>query len=164
MVHKLTLDGGLLRGAVLLPAVHTLKQWEAEGKVELFESDRAKETNPKSVWLGPKRPYWSAKTGFKKKAELGPLSFQSVATVIFPGKDPIRLNMAEINEVAHILRHHALGRSIFVTTNAVDFITNGKREHLQAAFNILVLTPDETVDALKQVSVSAREELQGTGN
>ena len=150
MIHKLTLDGGLLRESALLPAVQTLKTWEAAGKVELFEADRAKEVKTEPGWSSPVAP---SKThprfrSMRKTEASGP-SFQRISAVLFPHRDPNRLNMTEINNVAHLLRHHSLGHSIFVTTNAQDFVAEGRRERLQTAFKIVILTPDETVRALK---------------
>lgn len=71
-----------------------------------------------------------------------------MSAVLFPLRDPQRLNMNEINDVTHLLRHHTLGHTIFVTTNAQNFIVEGKRERLHSLFKILVLTPEETVVAL----------------
>jgi hypothetical protein len=153
MVPKLTLDGGLLRESVLLPAIRTLKKWETEGKIELFEADRAKETrsSPNIGWPGappPAKPHTRFKAA--KKSASGGVSFQQISAVLFPQRDPHRLNMTEVNDVAHLLRHHSMGNTMFVTTNAQNFILEGKRELLQAIFKIMIMTPDEAVMVLQK--------------
>src|SRR5688572_896536 len=103
MALKLTLDGGLLRESELLPAVKTLKTWEAEGRIELFESDRAKETTGQQGWPGgpaPVRPH--SKFRVAKKSDPSGASFQRISAVLFPHRDSLRLNMTEVNHVAHL--------------------------------------------------------------
>ncbi|MBI4405800.1 MAG: hypothetical protein HY537_16700 [Deltaproteobacteria bacterium] len=148
MVYKVTIDGGLLRNSVLLPAVQTLKAWEADGKIEIFESDRAKEVNVPYTWPGA-TPQAKNRPRFRapRKMKASDVSFQQISSVLFPQRDPKRLNLNEINDVAHLLSHRALGHSIFVTTN-MGFIADGKRERLMSVFKIVVLTPDEAVSAL----------------
>jgi len=148
---KLTLDGGLLRDAVLLPAVRTLKMWESEGKVEMFESDRAKGST-QSSWPGAPKVQPAPSTRFRssRRTEAGGLSFQRISLVIFPRRDPHRLNMTEVNAVAHLMKHHALGHSIFVTNDSDSFISEGKRERLKSAFKIVILTPEEAVGSLSE--------------
>src|SRR5687767_13669088 len=103
MALKLTLDGGLLRESVLLPAIKTLKKWEAEGKVELFETDRAKEstTGPQG-WPGGPAPIRNSKFRVAKKSDSSGASFQRISAVMFPHRDSLRLNMTEVNDVAHL--------------------------------------------------------------
>lgn len=151
MIPKLTLDGGLLREAVLLPAVRTLKAWDAEGRIEIFETDRAKEVSTPSDssygWPGAKRPHPRAKVA--RKVEAGGVSFAGISSVLFPQRDAHRLSLAEVNDVAHLLRHFTQGRTIFVTTNTETFIAGGRRERL-AALKIIVLTPDEAILAIEK--------------
>jgi len=145
-MRTLTLDGGLLREATLLPAVRTLANWQAEGKIELFECDRISAVAApvaSSRMAGMQSRY----RGPRRGSSTGP-SFQRISSVLFPRRDPSRLNMTEINDVAHLVHHYSLGHAMFVTTNVKDFIADGKREHLKAAFNLLVFTPDEAVGAL----------------
>jgi len=152
MVYKLTLDGGILREVPMGPAVRTLKLWETEGKIELFESDRAKDTGVPAVhgWPGaPRRGVAPGRVRAVKEPPGGP-GFQSVSVVLFPGRDPHRLSMTQVNSVAHLLRHHTLGHSLFITNNKVDFINEGKRERLQALFKIMILTPDEAIQVLRK--------------
>jgi len=147
MVYSVTLDGGLLREHTLLPAVRKLKDWAAQGKIRLFETDRADDSVSvsKSGWPGEQRARPSRGHRSLKKMDSAGASFQRIAAVLFPVRDPNRLSMTEINDVTHLLRHHSLGHSLFVTTNERNFISEGKRERLQAAFNIAVVTPDEAV-------------------
>ena len=156
MVPKLTLDGGLLHNSTGLPAIDTLRAWEAEGRIEIFEADRAKgEPTPAKVahgWPGARAT--NARSKVARKSEPGKTSFQGISSILFPQRDTNRLNMAEINFVAHLLRHHTQGRAIFVTTNQEIFLLNGKRERL-AALKIIVLTPEETILALESSSAAA---------
>lgn len=148
MVYKVTLDGGLLRDTELLPAVRALQSWASEGKIEIFESDRAKDVKPPvDPWTTP-RPTGPNRYRTVKKVDTKGASFQRVSAVLFPMRDAHRLNMTEVNDVAHLIRHHTLGHSMFVTNNTKDFIANGKREQLQNAFKLVVLTPDEAVTVL----------------
>jgi hypothetical protein len=152
MIPKLTMDGGLLRENSLLPAVKTLKAWETEGRIEIFESDRPKPAPGSAAFGWPGAP-GPARSHFRfrgtRKTESGGISFQRVSAVLFPLRDPQRLNMTEVNDVAHLIRHHSLGHAIFITTNSKNFITEGKRERLQVAFKISILTPEEAVTALE---------------
>lgn len=159
MIPKLTLDGGLLRDNVMLPAVRTLKDWEAAGKIEIFETDRAKEvaSSSKGAYNWPGARTVTAKSKVARKTESGSVSFLGISSVLFPHRDAHRLNIDQVNDVAHLLRHHSQGRTIFVTTNAENFIADGRRERL-AALKIIVLTPEETILALeneKSLAVAA---------
>jgi hypothetical protein len=158
------LDGGLLRENVLLTAVKTLKNWEAEGRIELFEADRAKESPSSQTfgWPGaPPPPRAPSRFRGPKKSSPGSLSFQEMSNVLFPGRDPHRLKMNEVNDVAHLVRHHSLGHTFFVTTNVESFMAKGKREYLKAKFQIVVLTPEETVLALEKLEGFARKSSKG---
>lgn len=152
MVYKLTLDAGLMRAPVLLPAVNVLKAWESEGKIEIFEADRAKEaTNTLNPgWPGaakpPTRSAWpGARAKAQKKNDSGAASFQRISAVLFPHRDSHRLSITEVNAVAHLQRHVTNARSVFVTSNTRDFIDDGRRERLNTVFKIVVMTPEETV-------------------
>ena len=65
-------------------------------------------------------------------------------------RDAHKLNMAELNDVTHLIRHLNQGRNIFVTRNSKSFIDQGKREQLQSAFRISAMTPEEVVDRLSK--------------
>jgi len=155
--YKLTIDGGLWREAQVTPALAALKAWAAEGKIEIFESDR---TTPASTvnpgWPGGPRPMHDSgmrnrMRAMPKKKSTSGNSFEQVSSVLFPFRDPRKLNMTEINDIVHLLRHQTLGHTVFVTSNVRDFIEQGKRERLQTVFKIVVMTPEETVGMLKQV-------------
>ncbi len=148
MACKVTVDAGLLRQNVLLPAVQTLKDWEAKGQIELFESDRAKV--PSGGWPGgtSSTTFKSRQRTARKPASKG-LSFQQLSGILFPNRDPSRLNMGETNSVAHLMMHHTLGRSIFVTNNVQVFMSDGKQSRLRTMYKILVFTPDEAVTVLR---------------
>jgi hypothetical protein len=155
-VPKLTFEGGLLREQNLLPAVRTLKALEAEGKIEIFETDRAKETKAASnaAYNWPGAAPRSTKSRAPRRPAAGAVSFQNLSAVLFPQRDAHRLNITEVNNVAHLLNHHTSGRTIFVTKNAEVFLADGKRERL-ATLKIIVLTPEETVVALEQSAAEA---------
>lgn len=153
--YKLTLDGGLKNAVPPLPAITTLKAWEAEGKVEIFEADRVKEAvtqgwpgqTPTSV-IG--RPWGGRGRPAPKKNAASTSAFNQMSSVLFPHRDVHKLDMAQLNDVSHLIRHQTLGNSIFVTCNTRDFIEQGKREKLQATFKIVVMTPDEVVSQLRE--------------
>ena len=155
-VPKLTFDGGLLREQNLPPAIRTLKALEAEGKVEIFETDRAKETKAaaNAAYNWPGAPPRTTKSRSPRRPAAGAISFQNISAVLFPQRDSHRLNMTEVNCVAHQLHHHTAGRTIFVTRNTEVFLSGGKRERL-AQLKIIVLTPEETVVALEQSAAQA---------
>jgi len=136
-----------MREYVLDPSVAVLKDWQMEGKLEIFETDRAETTSSTSGgWPGaqraptPTRRRPPAKRDPKESAKFG-----QIAAVVFPMRDTHRLNMSELNDVNHLLRHFTLGRSIFVTRNTACFIEGGMRERIQSSLQILVMTPDEAV-------------------
>lgn len=146
-LYKLTIDGGLMREYVSSPAVATLKAWRSEGKVEIFETDRADpSTTTASGWPGGQRDFSQRRRRSPMKRDPKETAmFGSIAVIICPMRDTHRLNMAELNDVNHLMRHHNLGRDIFVTLNAVSFIDAGKREKLKSILKISVMTPDEVV-------------------
>jgi hypothetical protein len=154
VVYKITVDGGLIRERVMDPSIRILRNWELEGRIEIFETDRSKDNAATSAWAGEKKPTPQQPPKFRKaKAKTpGSLSFAGVASILFPHRDPNRLTMTEINSVTHLIRHHICQHFIFVTINNRDFIDDGKREQLKAAFNIVVLRPEEAVQAIERVA------------
>jgi hypothetical protein len=151
MVYKITLGGGLLRAQAMMPAIQTLSVWHSEGKIELFEADRARETKPAFGWPGAPRTVTPTRTKRNRampKSKDGTVSFARIAAVVFPRRDPNRLGLTEINDVAHLLQHHLQGHSIFVTNKVQELLSDGRREKLAAAFRIEVMTPEETVELL----------------
>lgn len=153
--YKLTLDGGLMREYSLAPAVATLKAWQAEKKIEIFETDRPDVTDtPQSGWPGaratPVEKPWGAKRRPPPKNPAAASMFGRMSAVLFPMRDTHKLSISEINDVSHLVRHLTLGRTIFVTRNAASFIEQGKREKLRSIFQVSVLTPEETVAYLSK--------------
>ena len=145
MAYKLTLDGGLLDAKVLLPAVRTLKEWQNDGKVELFRADRASGVPA----IPSPAPMGGRSRAHPRKIDSGGVSFARVSGVLYPHRDTHRLSMSEINDVTHLMVHHTTKHPIFVTTNQ-NFIDRGKREHLKVAFQIVVMTPQEVVTMLEE--------------
>jgi len=149
MSCTLTLDEGLMAGEDSLAAVRTLKHWEAEGRIQLFGTDPPKDAV--SVPFNARRARTERRPGpyrMTTRPGAGSSPFQRISAVLFPNRDCQRLNMGEINDVAHLVLHLTRGHNFFVTTNVRAFIAEGKRELLRAAFQIEVLTPDEAVNAL----------------
>ncbi|MBY0370590.1 hypothetical protein K2X33_07890 [bacterium] len=146
-----------MREHSLSPALSTLKAWQIEGKIEILEVDRADPLpaahNPwmgalpgreeKNVWGGKKR-------ALPKRDPKATARFGQIAAVIFPMRDTHRLNMSELNDVNHLLRHLTLERTIFVTQNNASFIDGGKRDQIFAALQISVMTPEEAVAHIKK--------------
>jgi hypothetical protein len=161
MATKITIDMNLMEPGLGIPAMDTLRRWKDEGKIELVEADRAAAVKEQPYnWPGapPKREessekVWKGGRGRSgKMQESGKANFKSIASILFPGKDPLRLNMGEINGVAHLIRHHLIKSEIFVTGNAKDFIEGGRREVLRSHFGIVVMTPDEAVQMLAEAN------------
>jgi len=155
MPYKVTLDRGLISANPPLIAIATLKTWEAEGKLELFEADRAKETRSNEINSAAppsanQSPWGRRGKPPPKRNSPSAITFAQIAAVLFPHRDAHKLDMAQINDVAHLVRHHSLGHSVFVTLNQRDFIDDGKRKRLHAIFKILVMTPEEVVTMLHE--------------
>lgn len=152
-VFKLTVEGGLLRESNPSPAMQALKALESQGKAEIHETDRERNPGVHIGWPGGPPPV-KPKSRFRAvKKTSGGVSFQALASMLFPSRDPSRLTMTEVNCVSHLLAHHAAGRSIFVTNNAAIFLDGGRREKLMSAFKIVVLTPAEAVKVLHDSGV-----------
>lgn len=151
-MHKLTIDGGLMREHVLAPAIGVLKSWQMEGKIEIFETDRAHSTSTKSSgWPGAQRTTNENKRRASPKRDPQTIAkFGQIAAVVFPMRDTHKLNMSELNDVNFLLRHLTLGSTIFVTRNAANFIDHGKREKIRAVLQISVMTPEEAVAHLSK--------------
>ncbi len=147
MIYKLTMQGSLLEDSAGVSSIQTLKRWREEGKIDLVDANPAKGAVPISrnpeIDAGGRRRIPS-----RKIAESGKANFKAVAAAIFPGKDPLKLDMTEINNVAHLIKHHASKNEIFVTADTRSFIEGGRRESLKAQFGILAMTPDEAVRML----------------
>lgn len=164
MGYKITLDAGLINAVPPIKEIDVLKAWEAEGKLEIHEADRAKEA-PATVqqgWPGAapsasgQRPWGGRGRPPQKKNSATATAFNQLSAILFPYKDSHKLDMSQINNVARLIRHQNLENNIFVTLNKQDYIEAGKRESLGAALKIIVMTPDEAVAMLK--------ETEGWGN
>lgn len=158
MTYKLTIDVNMMQTEEKNRAMETLKRWGAEGKIELVEADRAKvERDPATGWPGaPSKPmdfrgHRSTMRSRPSKSEAGGPTFKGVAGVLFPHKDPQKLNMGEVNSVAHLMKHHSSKNELFITMNAKDFIEEGRRESLKAQFGVVTLTPEEAVTMLTEM-------------
>ncbi len=141
--------------------METIKKWKAEGKIDVLEVDKptVSREQPTHGWPGaPPKPVpertgsWKGKNRPAKMKESGNANFKSIASILFPGKDPLRLNMTEINTIAHLIRHHSIKNEIFVTVNTKDLISDGRRDVLKSQFGIIIMTPEEVVKMLPVLS------------
>lgn len=157
MKYRLTIDVNLMHADPIAPAMTTLKRWKSEGMIDLIEAEPSRsEREPAYGWPGaPTKPIDTnnPRRGGRNpvKRDAGASNFKSLAAVLFPYKDSQKLNMGEINDVAHLLKHHGSKNELFVTINQKDFIEAGKREQLKAAFGIIAMTPDEAVQMLSKI-------------
>jgi hypothetical protein len=157
VTYKLTIDINLLDVDPKVPAITTLKRWKEEGKIDLIEAEGNNVKRPQAYgWPGaPPKPVeenrgrGNLRVRPKKDSASGP-NFKNVAAVLFPHKDSQKLNMSEINDVAHLIKHHDSKNEIFVTKNNKDFIDEGRRELLRSYFGVVAMTPEEAVDMLSK--------------
>ena len=155
--YNLTIDANLMHVEPKLPAMGTLERWNSEGKIVLVEAEpRLGASQPDSAW--PRSPSGFAQAsqhqrnirGPVKRAPAGAKSFKEFAAVLFPYKDPQKLNMGEVNDVAHLVRHHTSKNEMFITGNLKGFIDSGRRELLKAVFGIVTMTPEEATEMLSK--------------
>jgi hypothetical protein len=141
-----------MREKILVPAISILKSWQMEGKIEIFETDRAVNSGAQnSGWPGAQSTPSESKRRFSAKRDpQAAAKFSQIAAIVFPRRDTQKLNVSELNGVNYLLRHHTLGRTIFVTRNTAIFIDDGKRERIRASLQISVMTPDEVVAHLSK--------------
>lgn len=151
MTYNLTIDKNLMDHADWATSMATLKRWKAEGKVALIEADGA--AKPAAYgWPGaPPKAAPSTGRGRHKVKSKGNVAFREVAAAVFPHKDAQKLDMGEINGVAHLLQHLNSHNEFFVTSNLKDFIADGKRDRLKGSFGIIALTPDEAVKVISNI-------------
>ena len=147
MAYTLTLDRNVSDNAKDGSPMSTLKRWQSEGKLKLVEAVGSGKP-PAYGWPGaPPKPAEPSRGRRIKKATPS-ADFRAVAAVVHPGKDSQKLNMSEVNDVAHLAQHLSNKNEIFVTSNLVTFIENGRRDRLRTALGIVVMTPEETVRSL----------------
>ena len=158
MNYKLTIDVNLMHVDPKLPPIDKLKKWKEEGKLDLIEAEPSKNTErePAFGWPGaaPKPPenrFARNNRGRPKKDPSSGTNFKRVAAVLFPHKDSQKLNMSEINDVAHLIQHHTSKNELFITCNGKNFIESGKRELLKSYFGVIAMTPDEAVAMLSKM-------------
>lgn len=159
MQYKLTIDINLVHEAESIPAMDTLKRWKAEGKVELIEAEPPRvERDAAQVRPGASTASNDARDprqrGGRRIIKRDPshgANFRGIAAVLFPHKDPQKLSMLEINDVAHMVKHHSSKNELFVTHNLKDLIEEGKRERLKSGFGIIAMTPEEAVEMLSKI-------------
>lgn len=150
---KLTLDAGLRN--MDTPEIKTLKKWEQDNLVALFDADRsANPTAPRKqayTWPGaspsaPPAPRASQRSQSSNRSKQG--QFKQIAALVHQGKNIEKLDMVSINFVAHLLVHLNSERDYFVTQNSEIFLDSNKPERLKSAFGIVVLSPKDAVELL----------------
>ncbi len=153
--YRLTIDLNLTGEAAKVPAVDTLKRWLTEGKIDMIESAPSRSSSygwpgaavQTTANLRKPGPRWRV-----KRDPPGSTTFKTVAAVLFPGKDALKLNMTEVNDVAHLVKHHTRKHEFFVTENLKVFITDGARERLKSSLGIITVTPIEVVSMLSKLN------------
>jgi hypothetical protein len=155
MNYKLTIDINVLRTDSTPEGMETLQRWQTEGKIEIIEAEPPKSEKPTDYNFPGAPPkvveadsrYPRGRGRPKKNLTSGP-DFKGLSAILFPHRDPHKLNMTEINDIAHLMKHHGARNELFITINAKDFIDGGRRELLKASFGLLVMTPQEAVQML----------------
>lgn len=147
----MTVDADLMIAHPPAEGMETLKQWLSEGKVQITEALRPPVAAKSTGWPGA--PSIAEQKGgrmarARKVDQSGKLKFSNVAAILFPSRNANKLSISEVNDVAHLIKHHGSERSLFVTTNSDTFINGGRRESLKAAFGIVTVTPLELVAKL----------------
>ncbi len=153
--YKLTIDRDLLTQTPMSAAILNLQRWKSEARVELIEAEPSTRTStaaPANVPPKTGRPASGSKGWYqtRPKVAAGKVVFGRMAAILFPGRDVQRLNMTEVNDVAHLVRHHLSGNELFVTGHAECFIEGGRRDLLKANFGVVAMTPEETVRMLSE--------------
>jgi len=153
MTYKLTIDNNLLENEASIPAMAVLKRWMSEGKIELIDARAVRtESSFAPVSIEDARSMKRERLIRRSRAiSAGVVTFRSVAGIIFPNRDSQKLSMAEINDVAHLMKHHTSKNELFVTENASAFIEAGKREKLKESLGIIALTSAEAVKMLSEI-------------
>lgn len=159
MTYKLTIDVDLMEAVPDVPGMAILKQWKEEGRIGLVDAAASKSLRqPVYTWPGAptplksdNKPMWGRRHQAVIIKKSGKADVKSISAILFPNTDHSRLNMDQINSVAHLLKHHSTKNEIFVTLNKKDFIDEGRREILQAQLGIVVMTPEETVQSLRKL-------------
>lgn len=153
--YRLTVDVNLMAAELAVAGMDVLKRWMREGKIELVEVERPRTAG--DVWSTPdpvlraprgRGGYHYANSRPKIVRDSGAASFRRVASVLFPLKDCDKLNMAQVNDVSHLIKHHLSRNELFVTGNRRDFLDDGRREALKSAFGVVAMTPADAVAIL----------------
>jgi hypothetical protein len=160
MSYKLTIDKDLMHKVPPPQGIDVLKRWETEGKLALIEAEpstKGKPTADNEGWFKLNNRADAPPGGAKilrripSKVAAVRVTFARMATILFPHRDTQKLNMTEINDVAHMVKHHGSGNELFVTGNSDSFIKGGRRELLKASFGVIAMTPEEAVRMLTEI-------------
>ena len=103
MTYKLTIDTNLMDPNLKIAAMDIIKRWKEEGKIDFSEANKPKlDRDPATGWPGAPAKLAHPRARPGKILDSGKATFASIATILFPQKDPHKLSMMEINNVAHL--------------------------------------------------------------
>ena len=143
MEYKLTIDQNLMHEDCKPMGV--LKRWKNEGKIDLRDASRPQGYIDVSDSSNGKVKRRSG------RGHPGGENFKAIASIVFPQKDPTKLELWEYNEVVHLSKHHERKNEFFVTRNTKIFVEDGKRERLKEVFGILIVSPEEVVELITKM-------------
>ena len=158
---KLTIDTNLINAKQKNLSMNKLEQWCDEGKLIIVGAYRltveiAAYKNQKASCKELKIPNIAEPLVLDKScldsSYLAPSDnnapeFGDIASILFPQKDYALLSDNDSNDVMHLMGHYYAKADIFLTNNTNDFVKDGRREVLKKQFGIVVMTPEEAVDA-----------------
>jgi hypothetical protein len=142
---RLTLDIGL--SATSNVFMDRLVQWQRDGRVELIEALPPRKKNEADSRVPARRKSYFTPSQSRSTpiAGSGKVTFLGLAGILFPGRDPAKLHMTELNDIILLIRHHSIRNDIFVTENTKSYIDDGHQESLKSAYGILAMTPEQAV-------------------
>jgi hypothetical protein len=138
---RLTIDKDLMNQVPPVKGMTILQRWKKEGRLELFEAEPSPDRPPQVV---APTDFTTRHKPQNSRSSSGKSAFAKLAPVVFPFRDKSRLNMTEVNDVAHIARHSQSGNEYFVTGNESLI---GRRERL-ALHGVIAMTPEEAVKSI----------------
>lgn len=159
---KITIDTNVINSKQRLAAMNMLERWRDEGKIVIVGTTRlkfevgayknAKASEKEKNIPNVGEPLVLGKSYLGHAYLAGPKpnapQFWDLSKIMFPGKDHEKLDNNQSNDVMHLMSHFFAASDIFVTNNTKDFINDGRREKLKAAFQITVMTAEEAVTDL----------------
>jgi hypothetical protein len=142
--YRFTIDKNLNGHAPPPEGMAVLRRWKSEGKIELFDAE------PAPGMSQPMQPNGRNGRNTQKlsKAASAKTTFSKLAPILFPTRDVTKLNMQEINDVAHLAIHCQSGNDIFVSSNPIFSEVLGRKR--LASIGVVTKTPEEAVQYLAE--------------